>query len=124
MIVRELAKLHAISFAMKDQCPEKFAKFESLIDLWPTILDSGALCNVAHQNYRRIINILDKPEHTRIYGCYLKDIKKYYVACSDESFPKQFRVINYGDAWMNNILLKMENVNEQNFFLKLKKNYL
>lgn len=110
LIVRELAKLHAISFAMRDQYPEKFEKFDNLVDLWPTFLEPGAICNIAHQNYRRVIQMLDKPEHKKIYETYLKDTRKYYVACTDNSIPKKFRVINHGDSWMNNILLKLDEV--------------
>lgn len=109
-IVRELAKLHAISFAMRDQYPHKFSKFESLVDLWPTFLDPGAIYNISMKNFHRVIKMLDKPEHKKIYETFVKDIKNYYIACSDDKIPKKFRVINHGDAWMNNILFKTDKV--------------
>lgn len=110
LIIRELAKLHAISFAMKDQCPEDFSRFENIKDLWPIFIDPGAIYNITISNFQRVIRMLDKPEHKQIYGIFLKNLKNYYVTCSDESIPRKFCVINHGDAWMNNILFNMNKV--------------
>lgn len=105
-IVRNLAKLHAVSFAMRDQCPEAFAKFETLNDLWPTYFDSGAFYNIYLQNFERVMNMLDDPKHKRIYELILKNIQGYFHSCSDASVPNKFRVVCHGDAWNNNIMLK------------------
>lgn len=111
MIISELAKLHAISFTMKDQCFDEFEKFEKLNDLWPEYFDnSGAFNKIYIQNYCRMIKILDKPEHKRIYKLLIENLHEYFLSCSDKSIPNKFRVLCHGDAWNNNILLKLNSV--------------
>lgn len=67
LIICELAKFHAISFAMRDQRPKNCAKFEHLNDLWPNFTEPGIIRKIWDQNIHKFIKILDKPEHKQIY---------------------------------------------------------
>lgn len=120
MIVRELAKYHAISFAMKDQCPEKMKKYEQLDDFFPRFFKSEGAIESTRKKYANIVSIMRKRDLGHIYEEFSKDIYQYILSCSDESVPNKYRVIGHGDCWNNNILYKFDEV-LRNFFSRFRK---
>lgn len=106
LILRELAKFHAISFAMRDQCPERFESFEQLHDTWPVYINTGAFHQIYTQTLRRVAKMLDGTEYKSIYEAFLRDLEKYTLSWSDESVPNKFRAVSHGDLHDLNILFR------------------
>lgn len=86
---------------------KNFAPFECVNDLWSNSLEPGVVLNNWNYNLKKAIELLDKPEHKRIYT----NILKYFISSTKQSLSNKFHVIVHGVAWMNNILLKMDKVN-------------
>lgn len=116
IVVRELAKLHAISFAMRDQCPKQFEKFEKIPDLFGVYFESGAFYNVHKEMFRRLINIFENPRHKQIYELLSENMRKFYDLSNDDSVPNNKRIICHGDCWNNNILYKFNAVSLNRHF--------
>lgn len=110
LIVKELAKYHAISFAMKDQCPEKMKKYEQLDDLFPRFFKTESAIESTRQKFSNFARIVKKRNLGHIYEEFSKDIYQYFLSCSDESVPNKYRVIGHGDCWNNNIMFKFDEV--------------
>lgn len=109
-IIRELAKLHAVSFAMRDQCSDQFEKFEKLASVWPTFFGNGAIYKIYYQSIERCIELVENPEHKRIFSLMLPRLQEYCYSCSDDTIPNKFRALSHGDAWNNNILMRFNSV--------------
>lgn len=90
LVVRELAKFHAVSFAMRDQSADTFAKFERLDDSWPKFFQTKTFHDVHRHGYRQTIETMKSTEHKAIYEDFLTDLQKYFLACSDETIPDKF----------------------------------
>lgn len=109
-VLIELARFHAVSFAMKDQCPQSFKKYKELSDLWPSFLTSGAFNKIYRHVYQRSIKILDNEKYKQIYKILLENLNKYILSWSDDnSMP---RVVGHGDLHDSNILFKCNPVSE------------
>lgn len=119
-VFRELAKFHAISFAMKDQCPEKISKYENLKDPIPKYFESSIFVDMNIKQFNEIIELFDEPEIKDIYKEFSKNVQKYYESCSDDSVPYKYRAIGHGDCWNNNILYKFDEVKYKNvYYIKI-----
>ncbi|XP_014366109.2 uncharacterized protein LOC106716940 [Papilio machaon] len=112
--IKTLAKFHALSFAMKDQEPEKFARISKEIS--ETYFDYK-LWDWYKRFWDRISTIaIDAVEKEYPDSIYLKKIKKFavpdtYFKMINAVNNKQNAVISHGDPWTNNFLYKYNNNN-------------
>lgn len=103
LIVQEMAKFHAVSFAMKDQRPEQFAEFRKLPDL------AGVFLNVPHfqfvfkQSIQRATNAMESEECKTIMA---ECLRNYNANCLNGKFSDQSCVVTHGDCWKNNIIFR------------------
>ncbi|XP_031631012.1 uncharacterized protein LOC116345636 isoform X2 [Contarinia nasturtii] len=112
LVMRELGKLHAVSFAMKDQCPDKFDEFKCLRDQHY----ENALENDVGEFVRKTIGttteILEQPKHKEFMqnfrNAYLDMVRDYLLGESSE----EFAVINHQDCWITNFLFQNTNDNK------------
>lgn len=101
MVMRELGKLHGISFAMKDQRPEEFAAFKELSDTFSPII-RGKLRTFFDKTLKRTSDALKNPKH--------KDyVQRFDLMRSlDDVFAfdacDRFGVVTHGDCWNNNFM--------------------
>lgn len=106
LVMRELAKFHAISFAFKDQRPEHFKKHAELVDITQGFLEAETFQNMFFQCYKRAIDALRDETHKDI----IRDIQKNLVRYFDSGFNATIQdgnsVITHGDCWNNNILYR------------------
>lgn len=108
-IVLELAKLHAISFAMKDQCPEELKPYERFENVWPENC-KGPFMEICRQTYRWLMTIIEDEDQKRCYEHLTKFLKEYLLSSCDHSVPLKMRVLAHGDVWTNNLLMKLNSV--------------
>lgn len=111
-VIGELAKFHAISFAMKDQSPETLKKYEHFKDSFTYMYKSEIIKNATEDMWKSIIENFENSKQKSVYGEIVKDIYKYLRSCSDDSVPTKYFVLGHGDCWNNNILYKFKEVIE------------
>lgn len=118
LFVRELAKLHAISFAMKDQEPEKFEKFKKLDDILKKFSESASRIEFFTNCYDRAIDALDDEKPKEIMKDIRNNIPEYIELCLGEEAANRNGVIAHGDCWNNNLLFRAnkEVVHRLNFY--------
>lgn len=107
LALRELAKFHAISFAMKDQRPNQFNQFKNkLKDITVDIIYNGSIGTFIAQSFDRFIDVMEKPEHKKLTENfrtrYLETITEFLRGKSST----EFAVIRHGDFWNNNFMFQ------------------
>lgn len=110
LVMRELGKFHAISFAMKDQRPNEFEMLKPPTnDPFSQLVLHGKLSSFSNKSIARAVNALNKSEHKRL----MSDFGRRFVETVDNllqgPISKEFGVINHGDCWNNNMLFQYSN---------------
>lgn len=108
LIVEHLAKLHAISFALKDQQPTVYDKLRSVDDLLTKFFQTPHMSNVFNATYDRAIAALDNPHHIRIVNDMKVNHVKYFTELLIGDACDPYGVIIHGDCWQNNILYRLQ----------------
>lgn len=103
-ILKELGKLHALSFAMQDQRPREFAQFRQYNDVVSELVFRGKANAYMTETIDRVIGALANPKHIEI----MQHFRQTYIERIDELLngesSKEFAVIGHGDCWNNNIM--------------------
>lgn len=106
MVVNRLAKLHAISFALKDQRPNEYAKLRELNDYMSNFFDSANWSKVIIASYRRAVKALDRDDHKKILKNVEANMTELFDDCLKGDVCEPFGVVSHGDCWSNNLLFK------------------
>lgn len=107
--MREIAKFHAVSIAMKDQHPDRFAQFKKLTEIAEKFLDTPTLLQMFDTSFERSISLLKSNEHKDIYRGIRTNFKAHFMDCLEENVSAPFGVMAHGDFWTNNCLYRFEN---------------
>ena len=107
LVMEALGRLHAISFAMKDQRPNIFNEFKELNDFM--VADMPETFRQMMDGYmdRAIANL---PEHATVaknkmleLKLELREISKWLVSGKN---AEPFAIVGHGDCWSNNFMYK------------------
>lgn len=108
LFAESLGKFHAVSFALKDQRPEVFAKFKDLKDVFvQQVVDKPeAMVPMFHFFFDKSIAAFKPEEEVEIKA--LTKLKETVVdellrtGSAEASEP--FAIVNHGDCWNNNMM--------------------
>lgn len=106
LFVRELAKFHAISFAMKDQQPDEFKEYEKFNDLIQVFIELPNKMEFFSNCYKRAIEALEDEKHKEIMKDITENIPRYMASCLGKKAADRFGVLSHGDCWNNNLLFR------------------
>lgn len=108
LFVESLGKLHAVSFAMKDQRPELFAKFKDLKDVFAQQLTDhpevmGPMFNFFFDKSIAAFKPDEEVEIKALTKIKANVVEELLNSSSGEA-SEPFAIINHGDCWNNNIM--------------------
>lgn len=109
LVMNLLGKLHAISFAMKTQQPDKFEKFTSKLlgieyEFRPNIITwSQAYVKFFVAFAKKFASEDIAKRVTKLFAGSLSDL---FAECRDSAYAEPFAVICHGDCWQNNTMIK------------------
>lgn len=112
LVMHTLGKLHAISFAVKDQQPEKFKQLSCNINELFVRTDDEHLKKVMQVFRAKELDIAEKFEDKRI-GAKIKqafdgDLVELSAKAIDSRKAEPYAVICHGDCWNNNTMFKLD----------------
>ena len=103
-IVIELAKLHAISFALKIKEPEAFNEFKSLNDLMCRLMTTDLMKDVAPRNCQLASELFTLPLMRDKVLSFKDNLWQQVETLLDRANVEPFGVICHGDCWVNNVM--------------------
>lgn len=112
--VENLAKFHAVSFAIKDQCKEDpaYKKCMEMEDIWLARRENKMMNDYMAGLSQRALGTLDSEKDAKIYEriknvlttSYIENLEK--IVANDVAEP--YAIVCHGDFWTNNIMYKSE----------------
>lgn len=111
LLMTTLGRLHALSFAMKDQQPEVFAQCREFTDpMWKMFeLDpTNSFDRMMSMMCQRAIDTLEPHDTFRreklgkFHDCCQEEMK----ACVDANAAEPYAIIGHGDCWSNNMMFQ------------------
>ncbi|XP_058823200.1 uncharacterized protein LOC131684378 [Topomyia yanbarensis] len=116
MLVEQLGKLHAISFALKDQKPELFERFKQFKDPLGLLIQyepRQAMAKMMNGSCERAISTLD--ENDELSRTKMQPIRgvvtELYRNDTDGSQAEPYAVLGHGDCWVNNTMFRYQDEN-------------
>lgn len=115
-VVEHLAKLHAISFALKDQRPDEYKKLRNLDDLLTNVfIKKGGMAKMMYMGHNKLIPALSNVQHKQIVHEIKTNMPELFEDCFRDGACDPFGVICHGDPWINNILFQCNEEKVSNF---------
>lgn len=105
-VVEQLARLHAVSFALKDQRPAVYEELREIKDIICDFFKGPNMSKVMTMSYSRAVDALDNEEHKKILTEVLDNFEQFFNDIHEDGACDPFGVINHGDCHNNNILYK------------------
>lgn len=111
-VICELAKFHAVSFAMKDQQPDIFNELNNIEDLLKELLQQNSFISYLKESHDQISAVLEKylPQHVGKLRCIWEETMPIVNRILDGKTFEPFVVLLHGDLWNNNTLFQYEKV--------------
>lgn len=117
LLIEQLAAMHGISVAIRDQHPEIFAQWQKLPDIFAEMAKTKAIQRMFTSAYDRAIGLSTDQRHIDIFTALKKDWKPINERCMDENVLGAHSVLIHGDCWNNNMMYKTNVVNSQSVCL-------
>lgn len=112
LVMQTLGKLHAISFALKDQQPEKFVEITSVLNEEFIRRDDSGLREYLSRRISRIFDVVADEKYapllTKIKTLFEKECLDIAADCLDARVVGSAAIIIHGDVWQNNIMFRSD----------------
>lgn len=116
LLYENLARFHAISFAMKDQCPVEFNKFKNVSDIYCDLLYQKNFMEDTNKINidQAMASLCDKEDELLIQKFieFNEKLKSLSYECTNSLLAEPYTVLNHGDCWIHNMMFKYDEVCE------------
>lgn len=110
LFVAALGRFHAVSFAMKQQRPEQFAKFKKMNDQMTEKMTSDQMVMMMNSSIDRAVGTLNDNEQQKKNK--ILNVKDNFASIMRElvsgEMSEPYSVIGHGDCWSNNFMYKYQ----------------
>lgn len=110
MTLRELGKLHGLSYALKDQRPDEFKQFKEPQNGRLKMLQSEKMKKMLAETLESTVSSLKKDEHKNIARHLVQNIDSCLKEFYEGGANRGFGALCHGDCWNNNLMYRF---NEQ-----------
>ncbi|XP_058058525.1 uncharacterized protein LOC131209465 [Anopheles bellator] len=112
LLMATIGRLHAISFAIKEQLPEKFAECTGkLVDPMATLIqaeNNGGFDRIMATMWQRAVDVLEP--HDTLHREKLNLLKDRccaeIISCVEAKAAEPYAIIGHGDCWSNNMMFQ------------------
>lgn len=108
MTLRELGKLHGLSYAFKDQRPAEFEQFKQPQNSRLKMMDSEKVKQMTAENIDATVNSLKKDEHKKIARHLANNMQRYLKEFYEGGANRGFGTLCHGDCWNNNQMYRFD----------------
>lgn len=106
LLVKELGKFHALSFALRKYDPDVFEKFKSLDNILSRALSTDQLKPVAIRNSKLALDVTDFHDEDKMK--LIKEVSPYIWnkirEITEPEWSEPYNVIGHGDCYINNMM--------------------
>lgn len=110
LFVGALGRFHAVSFAMKQQRPEQFAKFKKMNDQMTEKMTSDQMVMMMSSSIDRAVGTLNDNEQQKKNK--ILNVKDNFASIMRElvsgEMSEPYSIIGHGDCWSNNFMYKYQ----------------
>lgn len=111
LVFEQLAKFHAISFALKDQRPDYYKReLRPLRDIFMEFFRNGNSKQLFLSSYQRALEVLDDPKQLAIVQEMHDNLIESFEKCIGDGVAEPYDAVSHGDCWNNNMLFKFKQV--------------
>lgn len=113
-VLKTIAKFHAISFAMKDQQPEKWSKLTTkLTEIMFTKPINQSFENFLKKNVEYSLTTLDAEKDKVIIKKLLEFRENYASFMAECCAEKEDAIVLHGDCWISNMMFRRNHVSKK-----------
>lgn len=110
LMMEELAKFHAISFALRDQRPHEFKRLQSIKDRYANNCHQEFIMKLVQMGFDKTLAALDCVEHRALVEEYRARVFDYFEDCTRSDACEPYGALTHGDFWINNLMFRHDDV--------------
>lgn len=107
-VFEQLGKLHAISFALKDQRPDVYDELKAIKEIFSSFFQSLNLKKSTQKGFEVAIEALINEEHKEIVREIKENFVEFLIESHADDVSAPFGILSHGDCQNTNLLFRQD----------------